>query len=142
MTLRELLEAHGLAGKPLLTFREVAHLLGVGRPAVERLVREGRLGVVRVSRHLYVPLSALERLLNPVLDAGEVARVVLALLEKGGWAPRVRVGEDGFFQAEARGVAASGLTAEEAIWALARRLALGGRDVADDGNGNGAEAGR
>ncbi|MCX7851066.1 helix-turn-helix domain-containing protein [Thermus sp.] len=137
MTLRELLEAHGLTGKPLLTFREVAHLLGVGRPAVERLVREGRLGAVRVSRHLYVPVSSLERLLNPVLDAGEVARVVLALLEKGGWAPRVRVGEDGFFQAEAKGMAASGLTAEEALWALARRLALGGGD-ADDGNGDGA----
>ncbi len=123
MSLRELLERHGLADKATLTFREVAELLGVGRPAVEELVRSGRLRAVRVGRRLHVPVSALEDFLNPVVDLREAVRVALGLLERAGLAPRLRAVESGFV-AEVEGEWAVGLTPSEAAWALARRLAV------------------
>ncbi|MBW6395253.1 helix-turn-helix domain-containing protein [Thermus sp. SYSU G05001] len=122
MSLRELLERHGLADKATLTFREVADLLGVGRPAVEELVRSGRLRAVRVGRRLHVPVSALEDFLNPVVDLREAARVALGLLERAGFAPRLRAVGEGFV-VEVEGEWAVGLTPSEAAWALAKRLA-------------------
>lgn len=123
MSLRELLERHGLADKATLTFREVAELLGVGRPAVEELVRSGRLRAVRVGRRLHVPVSALEDFLNPVVDLREAVRVALGLLERAGFSPRLRAVENGFV-VEVEGEWAVGLTPSEAAWALARRLAV------------------
>jgi len=126
MSLRELLERHGLSDKATLTYREVAELLGVGRPAVEELVRSGRLRAVRVGRRLHVPVSALEDLLNPVVDLREAAQVALGLMERAGLAPRLRAAEKGFV-VEVEGDWAAGLTPTEAAWALAKRLA--GKEV-------------
>ncbi|WP_243092567.1 helix-turn-helix domain-containing protein [Thermus hydrothermalis] len=107
--------------KPLLTPKEVAFALGVGRPAVEELIRSGRLQAVRVGRRLYVPASSLEAFLNPVVEAREVARLLLGLMERAGLSPRLGAMEEGFV-ARAGGVEATDPTPTGAVIALARKL--------------------
>jgi len=45
----------------LLSVREAAHLLGIGRDSAYALIREGRLPALRIGRRILVPRAALER---------------------------------------------------------------------------------
>ena len=50
-----------MAETMLLTVREAARLLGIGRDSVYALIREGRLRAVHIGRRIRVPRTALER---------------------------------------------------------------------------------
>jgi excisionase family DNA binding protein len=54
------------SGRLVITVEEAGRLLGVSRPLAYRLAKEGRIPVLRLSRRLVVPVSALERMLADV----------------------------------------------------------------------------
>lgn len=54
----------------LLSVREAARALGLGRDATYRLVREGRLRSIRVGRRLFVPRSELGAFIEREIHEG------------------------------------------------------------------------
>ncbi|MDA8310251.1 MAG: excisionase family DNA-binding protein [Actinomycetota bacterium] len=58
--------------RPLAVSRsEAARRLGVGIGTLDRLIRDGRLFVVRAGDRVLVPVAALDALLDPFLNAQE-----------------------------------------------------------------------
>jgi excisionase family DNA binding protein len=55
----------------LLTVRQAAALLGVGRDATYQLVRSGRLRSVAVGRKRFVPRAECERFVEREVEGGE-----------------------------------------------------------------------
>lgn len=53
-----------LLAKPTMSVTEMATVLGVGRNASYRLVREGQVRVLRVGRRIRVPTAAVRELLG------------------------------------------------------------------------------
>jgi excisionase family DNA binding protein len=51
----------------LVSVREAARRLGIGRDACYALVKEGRLGHLKVGRRVRVPVAALERFIDSEL---------------------------------------------------------------------------
>ena len=122
MSLRERLKELGWDGKALLTPNQVAALLEVGRPAVEDLTRRGLLRVVRMGRKSYITLASLEELLEGAVPRRRAVWLTLRLLERLG--ARVELAtHPGGYTARALGEEGRGLTPEEAVLALADRLA-------------------
>ncbi|MDR7430739.1 MAG: helix-turn-helix domain-containing protein [Armatimonadota bacterium] len=121
--IRERLREMGL-DRPLLTPAQAAAVLEVGRPAVERLIREGRVRTVRVGRKVYITAASLERLVEGGVPAAQAAWLALRLMERAGL--RVELFTDpkgGGFRASAGGKEALGVSPEEALLALAEALA-------------------
>ncbi|UZX15019.1 helix-turn-helix domain-containing protein [Thermus sp. PS18] len=119
--IRERLREMGL-DRPLLTPAQAAAVLEVGKPAVERLVREGRVRTVRVGRRVYITAASLERLLEGGVPAAQAAWLALRLMERAGL--RVELATDkGGFRASAGGKEALGVSPEEALLRLAEAVA-------------------
>ncbi len=49
-----------MTDKLLVSVREAARALGIGRDSAYGLIREGRLPALRIGRRILVPLAALE----------------------------------------------------------------------------------
>ena len=48
----------------LLTVKQVAEILGIGRNTAYRLIHEGQIVSLRVGRNIKVPMSAIEKFLE------------------------------------------------------------------------------
>jgi excisionase family DNA binding protein len=57
----------------LMSVREAARLIGIGRDCTYCLIREGRLPAVRVGRRILVPRAALERWIDDQISQGRAA---------------------------------------------------------------------
>ncbi len=120
--IRERLKEMGL-DRPLLTLAQAAAVLEVGRPVLERLVREGRVRTVRLGRQVYVTAASLERLLEGSVPAAQAAWLALRLMERAGLRVELTTDPRGGFRASAGGREASGVSPEEALLGLAEALA-------------------
>jgi excisionase family DNA binding protein len=122
VNLRERLKELGWDGKALLTPNQVAALLEVGRPAVEDLTRRGLLRVVRMGKKSYITLASLEELVEGAVPRRRAVWLTLRLLERLGARVELATHPEGY-TARALGEEGRGLTPEEAVLALADRLA-------------------
>ena len=62
--------------KQLLTMRETAKVLGVGRcTTLPELIRSGKLRTVSIAGHIRVPLDEIERVMREGTEAAPAARV-------------------------------------------------------------------
>lgn len=120
--IRDRLREMGL-DRPLLTPAQAAAVLEVGRPAVERLIREGRVRTVRVGRKVYITAASLERLVEGGVPAAQAAWLALRLMERAGLRVELATDPKSGFRASAGGKEAFGVSPEEALLALAEALA-------------------